>query len=216
MTDPAEPRSARTPLSPAARALRLQRIFARLQEGRSYKDIAAEEGLSRERLRRIVEAATARGRTAAWLDHKQFAGLEPASRLAARGVAEGDVRPCRRARPVRSHDPPITRLLAVTSGARSLGAARTQQAGCSGRPEMSSKRIEKLRFGNGNGAPRPFAGRTLEDGETQRFVRARAGLDPDLARKAAARTQQAGRSGRPEMSLQRIEKMRFGHGMAAL
>jgi hypothetical protein len=94
MTDPAEPRSARHSLSPAARALRLQRIFARLQEGASYKDIATEEGLSRERLRQIVKAATARGRTAALPDHKkmQFARLEPALRLAARGVAEGDVK----------------------------------------------------------------------------------------------------------------------------
>ena len=44
MTDLAEPRSTRPALSPAARALCLQRIFARLQEGASYKDIAAEEG----------------------------------------------------------------------------------------------------------------------------------------------------------------------------
>ncbi len=39
MTDLAELRSTRTALSPAARALRLQRIFARLQEGASYKDM---------------------------------------------------------------------------------------------------------------------------------------------------------------------------------
>jgi hypothetical protein len=38
-------------LSPAARALRLQRIFARLQDGAGYADIAAEKGFSRERLR---------------------------------------------------------------------------------------------------------------------------------------------------------------------
>jgi transposase-like protein len=92
MTALAKPRSARPTLSPAARALRLQRIFARLQEGASYKDIAGEEGLSRERLRQIVRAATARGGTKP--DHKQmqFARLEPALRLAARGVAEGDAK----------------------------------------------------------------------------------------------------------------------------
>jgi hypothetical protein len=92
MTALAEPRSARPTLSPAARALRLQRIFARLQEGASYKDIAAEEGLSRERLRQIVRAGIARG--GAKPDHKQmqFARLEPALRLAARGVAEGDAK----------------------------------------------------------------------------------------------------------------------------
>ena len=60
MTDPAKLPSVRPTLSPATRALSLQRIFARLQEGASYKDIAAEERLSRERLRQIVRAATAR------------------------------------------------------------------------------------------------------------------------------------------------------------
>ncbi len=92
MTALAKLRSVRPTLSPAARALRLQRIFARLQEGGSYKDIAAEESLSRERLRQIIRAATARGRAAP--DHKtmQFARLEPALRLAARGVAEGDTK----------------------------------------------------------------------------------------------------------------------------
>jgi hypothetical protein len=92
MTDVAELRSTRPALSPAARALRLQRIFARLQEGASYQDIAAEEGLSRERLRQIVRASTARG--TARPDHRkmQFARLEPALRLASRGVAEGDAK----------------------------------------------------------------------------------------------------------------------------
>jgi hypothetical protein len=85
-------RSARTPLSPAARALRIQRIFGRLQEGASTADVAAEEGVSRERVRQIVHAATARGGSAP--DHRkmQFARVEPALRLAARGVAEGDVK----------------------------------------------------------------------------------------------------------------------------
>jgi hypothetical protein len=92
MTVLAPPPSARPALSPAARALRIQRVFARLQEGASYQDIAAEEGLSRERLRQIVRAATARGKEPP--DHKrmQFARLEPALRLVARGVADGDVK----------------------------------------------------------------------------------------------------------------------------
>ena len=92
MTDPAEPRSARPALSPVARALRLQRIFARLQEGASYAAIATEEGLSRERLRQIVKAAATRRQSRP--DHRkmQFARLEPALRLAARGVAEGDAK----------------------------------------------------------------------------------------------------------------------------
>jgi len=92
MTHPEKSPSARTALSPASRALRLQRIFARLQEGANYQDIAAAEALSRERLRQIVHAATVRRKEPP--DHKrmQFARLEPALRLAARGVAEGDVK----------------------------------------------------------------------------------------------------------------------------
>ena len=58
MTGLAELRSVRAALSPAARALRLQRIVFRLQEGASDKDIAAKEGLSRKRLRQIVGTRT--------------------------------------------------------------------------------------------------------------------------------------------------------------
>jgi transposase-like protein len=92
MTDLPPLRTARPSLSPAARALRLQRIFARLQEGASYAAIATEEGLSRERLRQIVKAATTRRGTPP--DHRtmQFARLEPALRLAASRVAEGDMK----------------------------------------------------------------------------------------------------------------------------
>jgi hypothetical protein len=72
--------------------LRIQRIFARLQEGAITREVAAEEGVSRERVRQIVHAATARGGSAP--DHKkmQFARLGPALRLVARNVAEGDVK----------------------------------------------------------------------------------------------------------------------------
>jgi hypothetical protein len=87
MTDTPSPRPSRSALSPAARALRLQRIFARLQDGAGYADIAAEEGFSRERLRQIVRAATAPGRGWDGPDHKrmQIARLTPALRLAADG-----------------------------------------------------------------------------------------------------------------------------------
>ena len=90
MTDLAELRSARPTRSPAARALRLQCIFTRLQEGASYGEIAAEEGLSRERLRQIIRAATVRGGSAPNHKRRQFARLEPALRLVARNVAEGE------------------------------------------------------------------------------------------------------------------------------
>jgi hypothetical protein len=76
------PRTRRSALSPAARALRLQRIFARLQDGAAYADIAAEEGFSRERPRQIIRAATAPGRGHDGPDHKrmQIARLTPALR----------------------------------------------------------------------------------------------------------------------------------------
>jgi hypothetical protein len=48
---PSSPRRSASALSPAARALRLQRIYARMQDGAAYGEIAAEEGVSRERLR---------------------------------------------------------------------------------------------------------------------------------------------------------------------
>jgi hypothetical protein len=87
-------RSASPALSPAARALRLQRIFARMQEGAAYKDIASDEGISRERLRQIVRSATAYGKTGGAPDHKQMqiARLQPALRLASQGVADGDAK----------------------------------------------------------------------------------------------------------------------------
>src|SRR5271154_6518616 len=94
MTDTPSPRPSRSALSPAARALRLQRIVARLQDGASYADIAAEESFSRERLRQIIRAATAPGRGWNGPDHKrmQIARLTPALRLAADGVAPGDAK----------------------------------------------------------------------------------------------------------------------------
>jgi hypothetical protein len=72
----------------------LQRIFARLQDGASYAEIATEEGFSRERLRQIIGAATAPGRGYDGPDHErmQMARLTPALRLAADGVARGDAK----------------------------------------------------------------------------------------------------------------------------
>jgi hypothetical protein len=93
-SDSPSPRTRRSALSPAARSLRLQRIFARLQDGAAYAEIAAEEGFSRERLRQIIRAATAPGRGHDGPDHKrmQIARLTPALRLAADGVAQGDAK----------------------------------------------------------------------------------------------------------------------------
>jgi len=92
MTVRASLRPARPALSPVQRAMRLQRIFVRMQEGLSYGQIAAEEGVSRERLRQIVRAATAR--TDGVPDHRrmQIARLMPALRLVAWDVENGDAR----------------------------------------------------------------------------------------------------------------------------
>ena len=92
MTATPSPRPGRA-LSPASRSPDLQRIFARLQDGAGYADIAAEEGFSRERLRQIVRAATAGSRLRR-AGHKrmQIARLTPALRLAADGVARGDAK----------------------------------------------------------------------------------------------------------------------------
>src|SRR5271163_960032 len=91
LSDSLSPPKRHSALSPAARSLRLQRIFARLQDGAAYADIAAEEGFSRERLRQIIRAATAPGRGHDGPDHKrmQIARLTPALRLAADGVPQG-------------------------------------------------------------------------------------------------------------------------------
>ena len=91
---PSSPPPFRLRASPAARALRLQRIYARIQDGAAYAEIAAEEGVSRERLRQIIRAATTRGRQDDRPDHSrmQIARLTPALRLAAAGVAEGDTK----------------------------------------------------------------------------------------------------------------------------
>ena len=80
--------------SPASRAMRLQRIFARLQEGAAYGEIAAEENLSRERLRQVIRQATLRRSRDDEPSHRQMqiARLTPAFRLAAAGVARGDAK----------------------------------------------------------------------------------------------------------------------------
>ena len=77
----------------AARDLRRLRILASVQAGLSYAAIGREEGLSRERVRQIVAKALDEGETGTKLDHArvQIARLEPALRLAANAVAEGDL-----------------------------------------------------------------------------------------------------------------------------
>jgi len=77
----------------AARDLRRLRILASLQTGLSYAAIGRAEGLSRERVRQIVAKALDEEGTGTKLDHArvQIARLEPALRLAAQAVADGDL-----------------------------------------------------------------------------------------------------------------------------
>jgi hypothetical protein len=70
------------------------RILAMVQTGFSYEAIARDENLSRERVRQIVAQSLNEPDGGTRLDHArvQLARLEPALRLAARGVADGELR----------------------------------------------------------------------------------------------------------------------------
>ena len=70
------------------------RILAMVQAGFSYEAIARDENLSRERVRQIVAQSLDEPEGGTRLDHArvQLARLEPALRLAARGVADGELR----------------------------------------------------------------------------------------------------------------------------
>jgi len=70
------------------------RILGMVQAGFSYEAIARDEGLSRERVRQIVAQSLREPEGGTRLDHArvQLARLEPALRLAARGVADGELR----------------------------------------------------------------------------------------------------------------------------
>jgi len=80
-------------LSERERMLRRERIFARLREGWAYADIAQAEGLSSKRISQIVGKALQKRTTDSASDHAmlQLARLEPALRLAAGALADGDV-----------------------------------------------------------------------------------------------------------------------------
>ncbi len=73
---------------------RRKRIFARLREGASYEEIAAEEGVGRERIRQIVSEVLKRRSVDSGTDHAklQLDRLAPLMQLAAEAVAAGDIR----------------------------------------------------------------------------------------------------------------------------
>ena len=73
--------------------LRRRRIFARLREGLGYDEIAAEEGVSRERVRQIVAEELRNRAVDSGAEHAklQLDRLMPAMQLAAEAIAAGDV-----------------------------------------------------------------------------------------------------------------------------
>ena len=73
---------------------RRKRIFARLREGLSYEEIAAEECVSRERIRQIVSEVLQKRSVDSGADHAklQLDRLAPLMQLATEAVAAGDIR----------------------------------------------------------------------------------------------------------------------------
>ena len=95
MTEASLPSPSSTARRPAAkdREFRRIRILAMVQAGWSYAAIGREEAISRERVRQIVAQALEAGDSETKLVHArvQIARLEPALRLAARSVADGEL-----------------------------------------------------------------------------------------------------------------------------
>jgi DNA-binding CsgD family transcriptional regulator len=72
---------------------RRKRIFARLRDGLSYDEIAAEESLSATRIRQIVSEVLQKRGVDSGADHAklQLDRLAPALQLAAEAIAAGDI-----------------------------------------------------------------------------------------------------------------------------
>jgi hypothetical protein len=81
-------------LSAPGKVQRRKRIFARLREGASYEEIAAEEGVGRERIRQIVSEVLQKRSVDSGADHAklQLDRLAPLMQLATEAVAAGDIR----------------------------------------------------------------------------------------------------------------------------
>jgi hypothetical protein len=94
MDSDSAPQSARPRLNPYTKALRRERIFSRLRLGASSVDVAREEGLSEQRVRKIVADALKRQEIDDPRDHAllQLVRLEGAHALAARTIAAGDLK----------------------------------------------------------------------------------------------------------------------------
>ncbi len=94
MDQDTSPQPARPRLNPYTKALRRERIISRLRLGASSADIAREEGISEQRVRKIVADALKRQEVDDLPDHAllQLFRLEGAQALAAQTVATGDLK----------------------------------------------------------------------------------------------------------------------------
>jgi DNA-directed RNA polymerase specialized sigma24 family protein len=72
---------------------RRRRVFARLREGLTYDEIAAEEGVGSERVRQIVSEELQKRAVDSGADHAklQLDRLAPAVQLGAEAIAAGDI-----------------------------------------------------------------------------------------------------------------------------
>jgi hypothetical protein len=88
------PPPARPKLNPFSRALRRERIFDRRRLGWSYADIAREEGVSEQRIQKIVSDPLKRREVEDLPDHAliQLMRLEGAQALAVEAVSGGDLK----------------------------------------------------------------------------------------------------------------------------
>ena len=149
----------------AARDLRRLRILASLQAGLSYAAIGRAEGLSRERVRQIVVQALDRDQADSKLDHArvQIARLEPALRLAAQAVAEGDLSAIDRLLRVLDR---LDRYSAV-EGAEASQDAGSREKLLSKLNSMAERMIAARRSGlvDADGRPLPRAGEAALDEE---------------------------------------------------
>ena len=85
---------ARRRLGAHGKMQRRKRIFAKLKEGASYEEIAAEEGVTPERIRQIVSEVLQKRSVDSGADHAklQLDRLLAPMQLAAEAIAAGDVR----------------------------------------------------------------------------------------------------------------------------
>ncbi|WP_158813294.1 hypothetical protein [Methylocapsa sp. S129] len=95
MNEPARQAPRRKPqMNAHERELRRRRIFRQVQDGLTHEEIAEAEGLTRQRIRQIVAQSIERRVFDTGPDYlrMQVARLDPALRLAAAKVADGDLR----------------------------------------------------------------------------------------------------------------------------